>query len=917
MRTTGISAIPARRARRALLTGLLSIAAAAAFAAPAQASLEIVDFTTETSTTVSGGHPDLTTSFALEDAGVSESARTVTFNAPEGLFGNPNAIFRCSSSDFALEQCPSSSQAGLVTVYANYEGDPEKLLGTAPLYDLEPAPDQTGLFALIVPTLNLPMQIPVSVRTGSDYGLRFAVSELTQVAPLAAAKLTFWGFPADPSHKAERFPKGKPGEPAGCVGLADTSCTSGAAASIPNKPLINNPTICTGKPLVTSLEVRTYQDPANPTSETGSYPATTNCDQQVFKPVLFGRLTTNETDAPTGLSLEVRVPQSFGFSPSPSQLRTSSVELPPGLTINPDAADGQTACKESEANFNTEAPAQCPDSSKIGTFRVNTAALDGPLLGSIYIGQPEPNQQYRLFLTADGFGVHIKLAGIVLPDATDGQVTFVISDLPQVPFDNFQVHLFASDRGLLATPTRCGLYEITAHLFPWNARLPDVFSTDFASLESGPHGAPCPGQVRPFEPRLVAGTSTPAAGQFSSFTLRLDRDDGDQFLGDLTFRMPPGFTGSLRGISYCPEGSIAAAAQKAGLDEKLAPSCPASSQIGTTNVAAGPGGHPFHAVGKMYLSGPFKGAPLSLAAVTPALAGPYDYGTVVVRVALHVDPRTAQVSAASDTVPSIIGGVPLRLRSIQVNIDRDRFTINPTNCSPFAVDSQGIGDQGTVTDFSSYFQAVNCATLPFKPRMTIRQLGSRKATKRTRNPRLRFDLFTRGGDANLRSLAVTLPKAFAIDQRHLGNICSKSQLEAELCKGRQPIGNAWVRTPLLDEPLKGPAYAVSGFGKLPRVAFVLDGQVTLLPQAESSSVRNGHLKTVVPVIPDAPVGHFRLTLLGGSKGYLVNTRDLCASKTVAGLQFVGQNGRRRNQRVRVKTPCGSKRAAKRSAHGGH
>ena len=835
--TTDLSATPARRIRRSILAGLVaSVAAVAAFAAPAQASLSIDEFTTGTSTTLTGAHPDLSTSFSLEDAGVAESARSVTFNAPEGLFGNPNAIPRCISSDFALEQCPSNSQAGLATIRANYEGEPEKLLGTAPIYDLSPGPGQTGLFGLIVPILNIPIQIPVAVRTGGDYGLRFKVAELTQTAPLAAADLIFWGFPASTGHNSERFPKGAPGEPAGCVGLTDTSCTGGAPTSTPNRPLINNPTVCTGEPLVTSLEVRTYQDPGNPTSVTGAYPATEECDSQVFKPVLFGKLTTGETDAPSGLDLELRVPQSFGFSPSPSQLRTASIELPPGLTVNPDAADGQTACRDADANFDSEAAANCPDSSKIGTFRLNTDALDGPLLGSIYIGEPRPGQQYRLFLTANGFGVNAKLEGLVLPDPQDGQVTFLIADLPQVPFDNIQVHLFASDRGLLATPTGCGLHEVKGHLFPWNSRLPDVFSSDFASLDSGPHGTQCPAVNRPFTPRLAAGTSNPVAGAFSSFHLKLDRDDGDQFLGDLSFRMPPGFTGDLGGISYCPEAGIAAAAQNGGLAEAFNGSCPASSQIGTTNVAAGPGSHPFHAVGKMYLAGPFKGAPLSLAAVTPALAGPYDYGVVVVRVALHVNPLTAQVTAASDTVPSIIGGIPIRMRSIQVNIDRPNFTINPTNCSPYTVDSQGVGDEGAVSNFSSYFQAVNCATLPFKPKMTIRQLGNRRQTNRTQNPRLRFDLWTRGGDANIKRLAVTLPKAFAIDQRHLGNICSKAQLASELCKGRQPIGNAWVRTPLLDQPLQGPAYAVSGFGNLPRIAFILNGQVTLIPQAESSSV---------------------------------------------------------------------------------
>jgi hypothetical protein len=516
----------------------------------------------------------------------------------------------------------------------------------------------------------------------------------------------------------------------------------------------------------------------------------------------------------------------------------------------------------------------------------------------------------------DGFGIHAKLAPKIFPDPQTGQLSISVTDLPQVPFEEFNLHLFASDRGLIATPTHCTIYQTAAEFIPWNDQVAPQTSSPNVSITAGPNGRECPGQTRPFNPRLAAGTSTPVAGAFSSFTLKLDRDDGDQFLKDLTFRMPPGFTGSLRGISYCPEAAIAAAAFNLGRAERANPSCPTSSEIGTTNVAAGPGSHPFHAVGKMYLSGPLKGAPLSLAAITPALAGPYDYGVVVVRVALKVDPLTAQVSALSETVPAIIGGIPIRMRSIQVNIDKPNFTINPTNCSPFTVDSQGIGDQGTATAFSSYFQAVNCGLLPFKPRMAVKQLGKRKETKRSRNPRLRFELRTRNGDANIKSVAVTLPKAFAIDQRHLGNICSKSQLEAESCAGRQPIGTVETRTPLLDQPLKGPAYAVSGFGKLPRLAFILDGQVRLVPQAESSSVKGGLLKTVVPTVPDAPIGYFRLDLLGGKQGYLVNTRDLCASAATIAVDYVAQSGKKLSEQIKTKTPCGKGSASKHRRHRG-
>ena len=273
---------------------------------------------------------------------------------------------------------------------------------------------------------------------------------------------------------------------------------------------------------------------------------------------------------------------------------------------------------------------------------------------------------------------------------------------------------------------------------PWNSALADQPSSPNFSLSSGPNGRPCPPEVRPFQPRLVAGTSNPLAGAFSSFHLKLDRDDGDQFLGDLNFRMPPGFTGDLRGISYCSEAAdCRGRRQRSAVPSRRARAARPRPRSGPPTSLPGPGTNPFNAVGRMYL-GRFdsKGAaaPLSLAAITPALAGPYDYGVVVVRVALYVDPRTAQVSAISDTVPQIIGGVPIRMRSIQVNIDRPKFTINPTNCSNFSVDSEGIGDQGTVAVFSSFFHAVNCRYLDFKPKMTVKQIGkgSDRPQRRTR-----------------------------------------------------------------------------------------------------------------------------------------------------------------------------------------
>jgi hypothetical protein len=909
-----IAGVSARRALRSTIAVVASLVALGAAAAGASASQNVTEFSVGSSNQQAGGHPDLTARFKVDKPGQPEVVNNVFVNMPEGVFGNPGAIFRCRASVFVRNECQPGAQAGYISIVANYEGNPSYVLGTAPIYNMQVLGDEAARMAFVVPILNVPVIMPINVRSDSDYGLQLSINSISQSVALSSASMTVWGFPAKKDHDTERFYPGEPGNPSDCPGSLTVSCLEAPYphANETVRPFIDNPSICTEEPLPVSVAVTTYQD-ANPAKVVSTYPATTGCENQKFDPLLQAKLTTPEADAPAGLDLQLKAEQFLaGEAPSQSTLRTASLLLPQGLSVNPDAADGQTDCSAAEARFGQNLPGACPDNSKIGIVEVHTPALEGPLLGSLYIGEPLPGNQYRVFMIFDGFGIHAKLIADVHANPQTGQLTMVVENIPQVPFEEFDLHLFASDRGLMATPTQCTLYGTESTFTPWNASLASQHSTPFLNITRGPNGRQCPGQVRPFNPRLVAGTSNALAGKFSSFILKLDRDDGDQFLSDVNFRMPPGFTGSLRGVTYCPEASIVAAAQNAGRTEQVAPSCPISSEIGTTNVAAGPGSHPFHAVGKMYLAGPFNGAPLSVVAVTPALAGPYDYGVVVVRVALHVDPKTAQVSAVSDSMPQIIGGVPIRMRSIQVNIDKPNFTINPTNCDPHTVDSQGIGDQGTVTDFSSYFQVVNCETLPFKPKMTVRQLGGKKVTKRSTDPAVQFDLYTRSGDANLKEVSVTLPKAFAIDQRHLGNICSKAQLAATRCAGRQAIGRVKTTTPLLDKPLTGPAYAVSGFGKLPHVVFILEGQVTIMPEAESSSVNKGHLKTVVPIIPDAPVGHFRLNLFGGKKGYLVNTRSLCASAATTVVQYTAQNGKTRTQKVKTKTGCGKGRGTKRS-----
>jgi hypothetical protein len=903
---------------RALLIPLLGLMVLVIGAAPAKATLTIEEFETTTSSSEAGAHPDLHTHFKLGSDGAPEVAKNIAFDAPRGLFGNPRVLTQCTALDFSLQQCPPNAQVGYIVIHADYEGDPNHLMGLAPIYTLEAGPEEAARFAFYVPILNIPIAIPVTVRSSTDYGLRFTVSGITQSVPLSEADLTFWGFPAatffdNPNHDAERFAKGSPGHPAGCPEQSEPTCAGYTQASVPNRPFTSNPSVC-GQSTVTSLDVETYQRLGAFVHADASYPEITNCNRQNFQPVAQAQLTTGEADAPSGLSMQFTIPQSQNKAASPSSLRATTLVLPEGLAINPDAADGQSACSDTQAEFGTEVPSHCPDGSKVGTVTLKSESLEGDLTGSIYLGQPVPGNQYRVFIIAEGFGMKVKLIGKLLPDPSTGQVTTAFEDLPQLPLEKFEMRLFASDRGIFATPTQCAVYAVQSDMFPWNPTIANQKGEFGLSVTQGPNGQPCPVGTRPFNPKLNAGTSNSNAGKFSDFTLNLAREDGDQYLKDLGFTMPPGLLGSLRGITYCPEASIASSANNSGTSEQASPSCPSSSQVGTTNVAAGPGTHPFHAVGRMFMAGPFKGAPLSMVAITPALAGPYDYGTVVVRVALNVDQQDAHVTALSDTVPSIIGGIPLRIRQIQVNLDKPNFILNPTNCDPMSVLSKGIGAEGSSTEFSSYFQAANCATLPFKPKMGIRYLSGGKV--RAKNPALEFHLTTRPGDANIKSLAVTLSKAWAIDQRHLGNICSEAQLSASKCAGKQPIGSAITKTPLLDEPLSGPVYAVSGGGGLPRLAFILNGQVPLVPRAKSSAAKGaqkGALKTVVPVIPDAPIGDFRLTLLGAKQGYLINTRGLCNKPVISTVEYQAQNGAKLTENVKAKAPCGKARAKKKSS----
>jgi hypothetical protein len=895
-----------------VITALIAVVALASMVAPAaQAGAPIYNFEVTSSTTQAGGHPNIFTVLQFGNRATQhipaptcncQDARDFTIHFPTGIIGDPHSVPKCTEADFGNNLCPPESQVGLAGVGGGEEKPSviEGGLGSIPVYNLVPPPGQPGLLAFSVPALGSPVYLNVEPRTGGDYGLDGSAKGISHVIPLSFVALELWGVPADPEHTQYRQIPGCDPFYGGC---------GGAESTAPPQPFLDNPTTC-GENLTMSAEVYAYDGETSHAAL--PYPATTGCDQLSFNPSLYAQPTTLTTDSASGLDIDLKVPQySNPTVPSPSEIKQSVVTLPPGFSINPNAADGKVACTDSEAKLGTTAEAQCPQNAKVGSLTLESSALPGPLPGYIYLGQPLPGNKYRIFLIADGYAVHVKLPGSVAADPLTGQLVITFANLPQTPFSDFNMHFFGSERSLLATPNTCGTYPVETTFTPWDSVLPTQTSSQYFSLTSGPGGAPCPGSTRPFSPTMRGGVAAKTGGSYAPLTIEFNRADGDQTFNTLGVHTPPGLLASLKGIPYCPEANLAQVSNPAfsGVTELAAPSCPAASQIGVSSTGVGAGDHPLYLGGKVYLAGPYKGAPLSLVVVTPAVSGPYDLGNVVVRVALHIDPVTAQITAESDPLPQILEGIPLRIRFVQIALNREGFTLNPTNCDPFRIESLLTGNQGGSATPSVRFQAANCTDLSFQPKISFKLSG---ATKRSGHPGLTA-IVTQGNApyANYQRVQVKLPHSEFLEQNHIKTVCTRVQFAAKQCPAASVYGHAEAISPLLEQPLTGPVYLRSSSHQLPDLVAALKGPasqpIEIDLDGRIDSVHGG-IRTTFEDIPDAAVTKFILQLPKGKKSLLANSTNICKGTHKASAQLKAQNGRVLHLEPKLEPRC--KRAAK-------
>jgi hypothetical protein len=863
-------------------------------------------------------------------------SKDIITDIPAGLIGDPVPIPRCPTTLFITEvgfrenKCPADTAIGVVTLSVNESINVHYSVVTVPLFNLEPYYGEPARFGFFVDKANLPVVLDTSLRDGpgEDYGVNVSSTNISQIAGLTGVSVTFWGVPNDPRHDNSRSweclyeSRGNVGEVKG------QSCEPSKEQHPPG--FLTMPTSCNG-PLQSSAQADSWDQPG----AFGSYPTgellqeLDGCNRLPFTPTMSAQPTTDRASAPSGLDVNLNyhdegLTSSEGLAQS--QLNKTIVKLPEGLTINPSAGVGLGGCTPEDyarETVSSEPGAGCPNDSKLGTVEIETPLLTQKIHGNIFIAQPYDNpfnSLVALYVVAKNpeVGVLVKLAGRVEPNPITGQLTTIFENNPQLAFSHFNFHFREGQQAPLISPPLCGTYSTQALLSPWSE--PQSVLTDEAgfSITKGYDGGACPtGGAPPFKPGIESGLINNNAGSFSSFYLRLSRTDAEQEIAGFSTNLPSGLTGDLTGIPFCSEADIEAARQKTGAQEETSPSCPAASQVGHTLVGTGVGAVLAYVPGKLYLAGPFKGAPFSLVSVTSAVVGPFDLGTVVLRFGLSIDPYTARVSVTpngSEPIPTIIRGIVTHVRDIRVYVDRPKFTLNPTSCNPLTIGSTLTSPSGATSTVTSPFQASNCQALAFKPIFKVSTTGK---TSRKVGASLHVKLtYPTGAQANISQVKVELPKQLPSRLTTLQKACTAKQFDTNpaTCPAASMVGYAKATTPLIPVPLEGPAYFVSHGGEsFPNLIIVLQGYGVTIDLVgdtfinEKTNVTSSTFKTV----PDQPVGSFELTLPQGPNSALAAVGSLCNLKLKMPTSFTAQNGATFKQTTAISaTGCAKHKAKK-------
>jgi hypothetical protein len=811
----------------------------------------------------------------LQTTTVGDGVRDVVVDLPLGLLGSARATAKCTWAQLTSfpQSCPLDTLVGTITTQPL-----ERASVVAAVFNMVPEHGVAAEFGFHDLIFNVHAITASVVPTSAGYVLRATAREIPGVR-LTSVTTTLYGDPA-----------------------------SKTGAGAPSAQF-TNPSDCSGQPVATTIYMDSWEHPGasnadgSPNVEgtgwasmTSQSPPVTGCNQLHFSPEAFTvKPETTAADSPTGLNFDLKLPQPEAPETlATPPLRDATVTLPPGLTVDPSAASGLQACSlaqvgMSAAGVPNAAPPACPEASKIGSVEVLSPLLSSALHGSVYLATENENPFHSLLagyvvIDDEATGTIVKIAGELKTNETTGQITGVFKDNPQIPFSDLKIHFFGGPRGDLATPEACGTYTTTSDLMPWSAPEsgPDATPSDSFQINTG-----C---VSGFAPAFHAGTTSPQAGAYSPLTLSLSRNDNEEGPAGLTVSLPTGLLGKIAGVAECSDAAVAAAAGNSGAAENASPSCPSSSQLGTVQTATGPGPNPFVVSGKAYLTGPYKGAPYGVAVIVPALAGPFDLGTVVIRQALFIDPSDSHVTDASDPFPTILKGIPLRIKRVSVTLDRPEFTFNPTSCEQKIVNATVTSIGGAHAAVSSRFQAAGCQSLPFSPEFSASTQGH---TSKVNGASLHVRIGFHAGQANIHKVELTIPNSLPSRLTTLQKACTEAQFNSNPagCPGASLIATAVAHTPLLPDPLSGPVYFVShGGAAFPDTEMVLQGDNVTLLLVGHTDIKKGITYSRFETVPDAPVSSFEFTAPEGPYSIFAANANLCQVEVRMPTKITAQNG---------------------------
>lgn len=882
--------------RRSVLLALICCAAVAAVAAPAaQAGFGVENQNWEAGTcketlpsdckysdsgsfyTQAAGHPLWgVTKFTLNHSGSEVEGsplKRLRVDIPKGLAANPEALGTCSEAAFEAETCPASSKAGTTELAAVAEP-----LGLAkvPLEGLSGEVYNLGQRAG-TSTTGLPLLFGISVAPagalitpvhlllkghvawGSDYHEWFEIDNVPTTTTVKVGVLNL-----EAPLKIEMSQLNFEGTKGGNFLTLPSECSSSTTSY---------------------LEVESYAHEVSH-AVTHTPVGVDGCGNVPFQPTASVGANPTQYDSPAEVATDVHAPQ-FSGSPNTADIKDARVTLPEGETLNPSAAHGLEACAEAQLGEGTENPVTCPAASRIGSVSIETDLPAKSLAGNVYLGKRNgagaiTAPPYLIFIDAESvYGVSVRLTGEASPDPTTGRLTVTFRNNPPLPFSDLVLTTNGGPRAPLSNPLSCAPAATAFGFTPWTGL------AEFASTSTF-KASGCPAAI-PFTPTQTTADSTSKAGAFTEFTFNLARADGNQNISTVQTVLPAGLVGLIPSVTLCPEP---AAAQG---------NCPTSSAIGKATAAAGVGSEPFSFSGPVYLTGPTNGAPYGLSIPIEAAAGPFDLGRVMTRVSIGVDVHSGRVIATA-TLPRIVGGVPLHLRSLSVDISKPSFLFNPTYCGPLSTDSSIGAIQGAASHPSTPFGVSACTSLPFKP---VFAAASPSKPSRADGAALVVSFTQPDHQADIRSVVASLPKELPSRLTTLQKACTEQVWAGgtnyKSCPAGSKVGSATVTTRVLPEKLTGPAYLVShGGANFPDLDVILEGDHGVKVILEgNTNIKNGITTSTFASIPDVPVSKFELNLPTGPNSALGNVGGLCAKPLYMPTTITAQSGTVIKQNTRL------------------